>query len=465
MGKILQLADETFKWAGENADFIAGLFLVAGICLAALSPLLGVANILWDGEIGGQTIEGFDGITAKQVGYIWAPNWALASIIILPLALRNLLLARQAIDPLISTLVQTDMLRSTGGSSVDRTKLDFAWKKTSTRWSFASLLIFLAAAAFTIFGDFFVVVWQWNFNSNEMLEEFSANNPLQLSHPVFEFDWSIAAAFTDPPVGPLANSLFALAAYLLVAVIGAGFLLSGFVWMICFCIFFSRPHLRKHQLILAPDTNSTDRRMGFERFEELFDHLVQAALFTSILALTMHLQNVFLRSPTHETIIQMVFGEATQKFAEFWDEVSLVDIWSFLTTVEDALGVKIDGANFNIFISAVAMILIAVIVVGFVWTCLRRAALDGAQHVLENPRLGDDDRDRIHNMEVWPVGWISLNLLAIIVFIIFMSMYFVNFVSLIVLGALVFFAAQVVTRIIRTVFSGRSPRRPRRPGD
>jgi len=464
MRKIFQFADVSLKRAGENADFIAGLFLVLGICVAAMSPLLGVASVEWDGVIGGQSVEGFEGITSKQVGYLWAPNWALASVILLPLALRNLLLARQAIEPLIDSLVDNNMLISTSDTPVDKATLTLIWEKTSRRWSLVSLLLFLVAAIFTIFGDFYVVVFQWNVFPESMLAQFSADDPLVLSHPIFEFDWSVASAFSNPQVGPLSNSLFALAAYVLVAVIGAGFLLSGFVWMICFCIFFSRPQLRRHGLILVPDTESTDSRLGFERFEEMFDHLVQAALFTSLLALVMHLQNVYLRSPTHENIVQMVFGGATDTFAQFLNgDWALGLIWKFLTTVEDAIGVQIDGANFNIFISALAMILIAVIVVGFVWTCLRRAAIDGSHYLLEKSNLPEEKEDRINAMVIWPVGWISLNLLGIIVFVVFMSMYFVNFVSLVVLGALAFFAAQIISRIVRAVFSGGQSQRNKRP--
>ena len=462
MKKILGFADDILKQAGENADFIAGLFIVLGIGVATLSALVGTANIVWDGQIGGRTVEGLN--EKKQVGYLWAPNWALASVILLPLALRNLLLARQAIEPLIETLVTRNMLISTTGAPVDKDKLKLIWKKTSRKWSLVSVLLFFFAAMFTIFGDFYVVVWQWIFNPEAMLDEFGPDNPLMLSHPTFEFDWSVAAAFTDAPVSPWANALFALTAYLLVPVIGAGFLLSGFVWMICFCMFFSRPQLRKHELILVPDTESTDSRLGFERFEEMFDHLVQAALFTSLLALVMHLQNVFLRSPTHENIVQMVFGKATETVVEASNNGwALGLIWNFLTTVEEVLGVQIDGANFNIFISALAMILIAVIVVGFVWTCLRRAAIDGSHFLLEDPDLPDEKADLINEMVIWPVGWISLNLLGIIVFVVFMSMYFVNFVSLVVLGALAFFAAQVIGMIYRAIFSGGRPKRPKRP--
>lgn len=423
--------DRGWKICGQNAGFVSAIYLVIGIALSAMSAMLGLADVSWNGNIAGTMIDGFSPLDTKQVGFLYAPNWAFASIVLMPLAILNLLNARGGIEDLIKTLVRRKMLISTRGEVINETNLLVEWSKESTRWSFVCFLLFLFMAMFTMYVDFYDVVWQWNMSPSEQLRAFA---PLHLSHPRFEFDWSVASIFDGATGQRWAKVTFSLIAYILIPVCGAGFLLSGFVWFLCFCTFFSRSSLRRKGMVLVPDTTSTDEknRVGFENFEEVFDHLVQAAIFTALLALVMHLQNVFLRSPTYATIIEMVFDGAIKAASELVLNWSLMPILTYLTTIQTVLDVPISGVNFQVFISALAMILLAAIVVGSIWMWLRRSAIDGKRYLIQQHDLSEAKAEILRKMNIWPVGWISLNLLISIMFIVFMSMYVVNLVALII---------------------------------
>ncbi len=447
---MLKLIDQVWKNAGHNAGLISAVYLILAIAVTATAAMLGLADLLWNGQVAGTNVIGFEPLSTKQVGYLYAPNWALASIVLLPLALLNLLNARDGIEPLINTLIEQRMLIRIDNSPIDAPALMEMWRRESIRWSFICFLLFIFTAIFTLYGDFYSVVWQWNLHPEVQLKEFTVENPLRISHSKYEFDWSVGSTLSGIDVGKWTNAIFALIAYLLVPIFGAGFLLSGFVWFLSFCTFFSRSSLRRKGLVLVPDTASSDCRAGFENFEEIFDHLVQAAIYTALLALVMHLQNVFLRSPFHSTIVDMVFGGAIETLPSL-QKFDFSPLMSFLTTVDSVIGVPIDGANFQIFISALAMILLVVIVVGSIWASLRRSAIDGRRYLTQNHNLSKEQKECLGKMAVWPVGWISLNWLVGVVFVVFMSMYIVNLVSLIVLVGLIWVVGSPLMGVVKSL--------------
>lgn len=165
-------------------------YMVIGILILMVSFGLGLHDVEFAGKKILGNIEGLHCGLKKQVGYVWAPNWALASLFILPLAIYNLLAARAAAEMILPTLLQNGMLVRRDGGPVDRATLERAWHLTSGRWSILTFACMFATAIFVFTADFLPVVGNWltseNFRQSNM-------QGLNISHPDFEFDWSIAA--------------------------------------------------------------------------------------------------------------------------------------------------------------------------------------------------------------------------------------------------------------------------------
>ncbi|MCP5075363.1 MAG: hypothetical protein GY947_18985 [Rhodobacteraceae bacterium] len=436
---MLNYVDSLWRRAGEQALLVAMVLMVLGITVSITSFFLSLHDVEWNGFVADEMVTDFPADKVKQVGFMWAPNWGLAAIILLPMAIYKLLLARGDVEPLIGSLVSTNMLRNINGDPIDSDQLMKDWKKETKVWIFLSLMLFSLAAILTLYGDFYQVVLQWLLSEEYAAELIAdANNPVTFYDPTFEFDWSVAALFVGSGVNTIANIIFSFVAYLLVPVFGAGLLLSGFVWFLAFCTFFSPAKLRQRGMIIVPDVTSADKRLGFENFEDMFDHLVQAGIYTSILALSMHLQNVFLRSAEHETILDMVFGVAFEKVGGAYDKMAFGELTDYVLSVNTVINARIDGTNIQMFISALAMMLLALIVIGSIWAWLRRAALVGKRFQQQSGQLSDEELARLKKMKVWPVGWISINKLLIIMILVFASMYIVNLISFLSIVILVY---------------------------
>lgn len=440
MDKFLLQINKIWDHAADQAEFIAGIFFAIGLFLLGASYFLDIHTVEFDGNLQkAKILSDTSGVpvafAAKEVGFVLAPNWGITGLIFLPLAVLTALRARAAIKPLLRNLVQKGMLVDREFRPVAEEMVVQKWEQESKRWAAIAMSMFLFSFCLVMFLDFIPVVADWLLSTPEEVAVLASGMTLQ--HDTFEFDWSVAATFQSPVVDPIPNLVFGFFAYIVIAAFGSGFLLASFIYFISLCAFFSPSKMERNGLLLLPKVDSDDPRLGFESFEKFFDLLVQASIFTAIIAVAMHLQNVYLRSPIYTDIVQMVFGKNVNKIRDAITEPDLTALVQALTSTSDALGIPLKEMTLQSFASSLALFLICAIVFVCVWLWLRISAKDGQDMLRNRDDISAEQKRRLNEMSIWPVGWISLNSLIIVAILVGLSMWYVNFVSVVIIYLIV----------------------------
>lgn len=439
--------DRQWRRAGDNADRIAVVFLLLGLTLGVFSGILGIHSVHWDGQVNGACVIDLEAVGSgapcpdirKQVGFLWAPNWSLGAFLLLPFIISNLLAARSGVEPLMKELVTSGMLRRRDQGPLAVEDVLPMWERESRFFLALALGICVPMTLlFVMYDDFIAVVFDWLWNNpstDEIIARIKASGSTEFRSSEYEFDWSIAALFNDVDVSHHANIAFSLAAYLLIPTFGAGLVLVGFVWFIALSAFFSDKYLKKHGLILVPDLQSVDSRLGFERFAPVMDHLVRAAVATAILAVLMHLQNVFLRVEQSETIVDLVFGDVLGALLKVSEDIALKPLLDVLKPTPEALGIPYSSISKQTYISAVVFLLIGYIVILSLWLTIAKRADEGRDYIDES--LDDEAKKKMADFRIWPLEWISINRLLVSFALLFMCMYFVNLIAFVIMAAFV----------------------------
>ncbi|MQQ10269.1 hypothetical protein GFB49_17515 [Epibacterium sp. SM1979] len=441
------------------------LNLLAGLFLIAASFALQIHDVEFNGYVSGEKLAGFPvaATYSKQVGYVWAPNWAITGLLLLPLALVNLLLAIREIERLLRELVSSGMLRRKDFSPADPDLVIAKWRDMARPWALIGLGVAVSSGLYIGLFDFWPVVleWLWMEPSEHQKRFVDLQDPVGFIHPLHEFDWSVAATFDGALISTTANAIFGFAAYFLIAIVGMGIVFGAFIFLCSFSAFFSETMRHELDLILVPDLGSDDSRCGFERFESFFHHLILAAIFTGTMAVAMHLQNVFLRSTEDETIIDMVFGGAIAIFQKDFTKLSIEDFTTFLRSMNDVVDLSDYTLSLQTYAAPIVLFMIGAITFSCLWLWLRRAAIDGRLIYRNNPSLSDEESDKLDEMDIWPIGWMSLDLLISVGVVVFLSLWFVNFVSLVLLYFAVKALAAILSAVWETVVRAVKRRRKR----
>lgn len=462
--------DDFFRAAAlEHFNIAFGLMFV-GMLLAVASFLLpdslsvqfdgrlkGGAMIAPPPEFAGKAVAGGGTIAPKQVGYGFAPNWLLTGILLLPLAVMQALKARASIEKVIETLVDRRMLVTTDFQTPDKAKILEAWR-TRSRKIMPFVAIVAAVVIAMVIYDYLDVVAQWTIATGPELSKLA--NGVTLHHPDYEFDWSVAAAFKDTTVNRWLNLAFAGAAYFVIAGFGSAFLFGVFIYFIAFGGFFERHKLERQGLMLIPNPQSTDSksRCGFEEFEEFFDPFIQAAVLTALIALAIYLQNMYLRAPEQPDIFVMVLKPLTDLIKEMGIPGELIQKDLFANIVELTGFQFISRVPLQIFAAAIGLLILVIVVFGYVWSILRSSAISG-QKILKGAKKRDEDLivagaaytdadiGKTDDIQVWPLGWVSINFLLPCIVLVIASLYYPRLVSLI-LAALI---AQSIKTVVNKI--------------
>ena len=437
--RVISALDTLLLKLAFNAQTVAIVYMTLALLLAMVAFLLKLHDVSFDGIVENGTdvpsvIGGLGVGVSKQVGYIWAPNWGLTSFILLPLAIHNILSARAAAESIIPSLLARDMLQRRDGQPIEPAKIEEQWRAASAPWSAVVFLWILVVAVFIILGDFIPVVGKWLL-SPEFVKEAVAG--LEINHSEYEFDWSIAALYPSMNVSASVNYAFSLTAYLFVPVLGAGFMLGCFWWFVSVSSFFSFSKLAANSYVVVPDVKSRDKRRGFEVFEPIFDHLLRAGLVTTIMALAMHFQNVYLRTPGHENIIELLFKNAVVAASSLLS-LNFGEAISYVTSMEDVLDMSGKELSLQTYVTAIANLLVFCIVLGLMWRWLRKLAREGRTHLSRHRDLSSKEKQKLRTMVIWPVGWMSAISLTILIGLSILSMYFVNLLPFIVMAVAIY---------------------------
>ncbi|WP_375257971.1 hypothetical protein [Citreimonas sp.] len=401
-------------------------YMIAGIVLLMAAYILRIHAVEFNGEVAGGQIGGLDPETTKQVGYIWAPNWALASIFILPLAIYNLLAARASAESILPLLLERKMIVRRDGAATDGKALQEAWRRTAASWSVFTLICLLGVAVFIILADFLPVVGNWLSSEPFRATELPG---ITIADPDYEFDWSIAALYPSEDVSWQLNYAFSLSVYVLVPIIGAGLIFGLFIWFASISTFFSVGQLRAEGYVVVPDIDSDDERRGFEVFEELFDSLLRAGLMTAAMALCMHYQNVFLRSPSHENILEMLFADSVGVAGSALDG-DFSPLMSYFTGFDSIVHIENCSISLQTYATALVNMLIFVIIIGLMWRWLRKLATGGLEYTARHIPVTKRQKAKLLTMQVWPVGWMSETLLSLVIVLTLAAMYYINLLPL-----------------------------------
>jgi|GEM_PF-2723610 len=436
--------------AAREADMVAAVLVLLGLALLALSFALKLHAVTFDGTLRSISIgwpHDRPMVVAKQVGYAWAPNWGITGFFLLPLTVYYLLLARRTVETTIDALLTHKMLVNADFSLAERSVVFELWRSRSRRWTVISSVLFLFSFAFIFFFDFIPVVAQFLLMSDTEIAKFVADARITLQHPDYEFDWSIASTFAGIPLDRYVNLAFSGAAYLIIPAFGASFLFAGFFWFFALCTFFSS--LKERRILLIPDEASGDDRKGFEVFEPLFEYLVNASILTAIVAVSMHVQNVYLRAPGKSNIVHLLLGDDADDLVNRIVNTDLPALLSYVQSTPAILHTPATAVSLQTYVGGIAIFMVCVIVFFCVWIWLRQAARDGLRALRRSDTLDPDRRAALKRMKIWPVGWITLNKVIAMVLIVGLSMWF----PVLLILVFAFFALRAIRLIIQSFFS------------
>lgn len=374
-------------------------FLLAGWGLVLVSYVLNLHSVA--APIGG-------GLTRK-VGYIAAINWSLNYAVILPSVAFGMLATLQAVPQTLKGLARRGMLRSPDFvPERNPAALIARWNKDNR-----ATVVLLSLVVGVVFAA--------------SLVECVHNNliPLarqQLDPQNVEVDWGLAALYSPVNGGAFANGVFDTLAFLLQAVLFSS-ILGFFVLMIDFQSIIT--YASDEELLLVPQLDDDDSRLGFGQFEDMLQKMVVTAMFAYLMCLTTRLQNLYLLSHGYTSIWEFVKGDFFAGFRNGWSEV----LPSFFTVKMGAF-----ASVMVVFSALVLFLLVLAVCAVIVQSGARQAqglALGNVKRLLEGQAgspvpQGEIDKAllRLHAMRVWPIRWLSLNKLLLVCAFAAISLFF-----------------------------------------
>jgi hypothetical protein len=341
----------------------------------------------------------------KDVGYLYAVNWTVNSIVILPCLTFLLIEASRSIPRALNAMAESGMLVGAHLEYVHPAIAIRDWEKTYGHASkvFAGLLIVAAI---------------------EPLIEWIATSALPLivgnidAVPEHEYDWSVAALLrpTMSVFDRLVNAAFSFLVFVVqVAEIAAFayFIMLTFL----FCVFFNE---RRDVWQIVP-VKSTDPRKGFQIFEEPITNLVISAILAFIMFYLSMLQNLYLRTKyptlgefivTDMVPIVKAAGKWVSSFPEFG-----IRLLAMRPAAED---LRFNPQNWSGGLTTLGSVVVIVLVLIVPVWILRGVAQRGLNSLSPHPAL----LKALGKMKFWPLSYVSINLYLIMCGFALMSLIF-----------------------------------------
>lgn len=353
-------------------------------------------------------------VARKEVGYVFAPNWALYSLVVVPLMFVQIVRVWARMRSSLAAVARAGMVRDAALARIEPERLDREWRGTLRACAAVFGLIFLATFTFVAFDWWTVVLMP--IARPDMISE-----GMTLADPVQEFDWSIASLYPTENVGRVAVAIFGLAAYLFVAVFATAAAFATCIAALVFVFFIcGETGRRRHSWrLVAMPCSADDNRGGFGHFAPFFSSLFGLCLAVVVGCLLMMIQNAYLRDPTTTDVANFLFGNGADLVREFKAQ-SMLDFWDWLlkwllTPIRNSWDNPQTSAGVMLFA------LTSVITVGSSWHLLRAAARGAQDLAFQNlPPLARECgltnaemEGRLINLKVWPVSWMPQNRLLL----------------------------------------------------
>lgn len=366
------------------------------ILLLIASSVIGAADVLYKG---------------KQVGYASAPNWFLSPVLLFPIVGALAILIIRWIDRTLAEMVRRRMLFDTTRKTA--AKAD----SISRQWGF-QLGIALCAWIILSIGGFAASIKEWwdysyfpltRYETLADLEQAEKENQALHGGPVqtIERDWAIAPLF-KPGVSRTATYLFAFAAFLV-----QGWMLSFLALFLVVCVAFGALMVQlsgPDRITIVPDLSSSDRRKGFEIFQDLGGLILLASLCLFFAFFLTMLQNVYLNDSNAESLFQMLY----EPFRTGLDDQDGSG-WKKLLTPRVPTDYSSTYARLG---GIVVGILVLVLVPALLLRYAARRAQGNLERLADLPagaeifgRSKKELKATATNMEVWPYRYFTLNTL------------------------------------------------------
>ena len=411
--------------------FVIG-FLIGGIGLCLGSIALNIGELM---STAGTPYSCDSGpCDAREVGYLWAPNWSLTYAILGPIALFLMVDALKGIRAALDGLFASEMVRGEKMAVIRRPLSTQAWIAGTP---FRSLLLFVCAGIVPSL----IAYPEWYGHNWERLRLHICNGC-----NASDYDWGLAAYMpkTQNLLSWQANGLFDFATFTCEALLLAAAILT-FLYMVdvteVLPVF--RGRVNGH---LLPDLRSADPRRGFQRFEEPLQYMLTAGLTFYLVCYSIRINRIYMRSHGYANIIEFIKQELTGSSSGFAGFVKN----------------QFSGALFDVpapgrqdFLADTALILISFfslfVVIRTVGTAARRAKSTAAFYY-ERPDAQslfglpiEEERKRVESMRTWPLEWkyFQLNWLITEVLVVIATLWFYR------LG--LYFCAVIVLAMLKRV--------------
>ncbi len=407
------------------------LGLLPGFSLLFGSLVLGIAT--WKAKS-----PEFAGIE-REVGYWPALNWSITYAILFPLVLYLMTNAICGLANALDRLHARGMVRTKNMERVSDPLLTSAWLVGSRTRS--RLLLIFAVLIPAAFG----------------LIEWFLNNFLRLVHlaavPAHsDYDWGLAGLMADWSLPHrLTNAFFDLLAFtteiLLISSLMAFFIVILDLGRIM-------PTGRRGEtLLLVPDLDADDKRLGFEEFASPLEQLLGVALIAYLICYLVRLEGAYMASSDSSSLAAFVNGDifrGIKQAASSPKPAGLADVFIGLFNLGEQ---QIRGT-----LDWLMAVLVAVFSLVTVVITVRGAAISAKLNAVQSWRdssvtLGTRDpasaSAALESMVIWPLGYLTLNALLfwIVVAVITLALYRVG---LFIAGVVSFsLFLRLTTRLLR----------------
>lgn len=413
-------------WAVENPPRCALWAFVGGFCLCLVAIYMGVGFVsfggrLWTGHdaLAGLAVQAPPGEAfGKEVGYLFAPNWSLFGVVVVPTLVWFGLVSLGATKTAIETATGAGMVRDGSFRALGADEVVAAWEKHQRE----NVAVF--AVMFVLVMGFMLTDW-WTVVGHPLLDPYGVK--ARLDDVSMEYDWSVSSLFAPPEAAKWPLLAFGFLAYVLLAGFMPAFAFAVVISSLHFVSFvYGAPRWRKQPWRLAalPTQDPADRLLGFDCFAEFFNALLLAGLCVLVGLIFMVLQNAYLRDATSHDIIDFVVRDTGFVNQMLAFEKKPAEIMAWLAEPAPF------RANNQAAFSVLLFPFVCVVAIGASWLLLRRAAMQARDFSLahlealarETGQTVEGARASLKRMKFWPVGWMQLNELLLLMLILMLCM-------------------------------------------
>jgi ABC-type multidrug transport system fused ATPase/permease subunit len=377
----------------------------------------------------------------REVGYIPALNWSVTYAILFPLALYLMTTAVGGLAAVLDRLHERGMVRDSQLQPVAASVLTADWLAGARiRSRLLVLFAVIMPAAFALF-------------------EWFPNNLLRLMKVLraphySDWDWGLAGvmASTGRPEWSLfwrwVNAGFDLMAFATEALL-IGSLLAFF--LVVLDLGRVVPSGRRGEtLLLTPDLQSRDRRLGFEEFAPPLEKLLGVALAAYLICYLVRLEGAYMASDSSSSLADFISNDILSGALRAFEAGSFSRLAQSLFNFGEQQARGLLAWMMSVIIAVISLVTMVITV--------REAALAAKSNALQALANGllpfpgverETAKRKVEAMAVWPLGYLKLDVLAVWVLIAVITLFLYRvglFVAAVVALSLIF---RLVRRLLR----------------